>query len=67
LGKEAVVMAGPDAIEIVSDLLPLLPRLSLTLKVMEEELAAAVGVPEMTPVELRVIPAGKVPLCTEKV
>jgi hypothetical protein len=43
------------------------PRLSLTLKVIEADLTAAVGLPEITPAELRERPAGKVPVCTEKV
>ena len=49
------------AVVIVRDWVAVKLLASVTLKVTEAELTAAVGVPEITPLELSVSPAGNVP------
>ena len=55
-------MAGLLKMVMVNALVPLPPRLSVALKVIEAELTAAVGVPEITPAVLSDKPPGKVPV-----
>ena len=60
-GKEPVAIFGAALIVIDKDLFAVLLALSVTRKVTAVGPPAVVGIPEITPLELRDNPAGNVP------
>ena len=62
MGRETVVITGPERIEIVKPLVLPAPTESVTPRVTEMALVCVVGVPEITPLEeFKVSPVGRDP------